>query len=333
MNNHSYLSRRNFFNYVKLLLVFLLASCSRESKKITIGFQKSFFPEYFKTLIPNLWEKENINLKDIYKKNNIQKYKKIDYLLVNDGWIKKINFDDFKDFDKQLFLKLNNKSQNYLSLFDVNIRNKLFPIGVIPYVIAIKNNYEIKNISNNSWNFLLSKDLKGKIILPNSPRIILSIADRIDNKAALNKLINQQNIYDDKNALEWLLNSKALIAVLPFTLCQKYLKIDSRLSFIFPRTGVPLLWQFLMNKKYAKKEPLIEWINSLENDNTLRKLEKQGWITPFKDIYNVDIKTENIKNQNNLLSDECWQNSWSFPPLNEKEKTKIEILWKNSLAP
>jgi len=332
MNNYIF-SRRNFFNYAKLFFLFFLASCTRESKKIIIGFQKSFIPEYFKSLIPNLWVKENINLNDIYKSNNIQKYKEIDYLLVNDGWINNINFDDFKDFDKELFLKLNKKAKNYLSLFDINIRNKIYPIGVIPYVVVIKKNYATKNISNKSWDFLLSKDLKGKIILPNSPRIIMSLAERIDNQGVLNKLINQDNIYDDKNALDWLLNSKAVIAVVPFNLCQKYLKIDSRLSFIFPRTGVPLIWQFVLNKKYSENDSLIKWINSLENYNASRKLEKEGWILPFKDIYNVDFNNENLKNQNILILDQCWQNSWSFPPLNEEEKTKIEIIWKDSLTP
>ena len=333
MSKYSYFSRRKFFNSLKLLFIFLLTSCTRISRNISIGFQKSFFPESFKSLLPNIWDKENIDLKDIYNSNNIQKYKKIDYLLVNDGWINNIKFDDFKNLDKELFLKLDDKSKNYLRSFDINIRNKLFPIGVIPYAVVIKNNSATKNISNKSWDFLISKDLKGKIILPNSPRILISIAKRIEDQKALNKIINQQNIYDDKNALDWLLNSEAAVAVMPYSLCKKYLKIDSRLSLFFPITGVPLIWQFVMSKTYASQEPLLDLIKSLEDYNAFEKLKREGWFVPFRGIDINNAYSTKYKTKNNGPSYECWENSWSLPPINEEEKTKIEILWKKSLTP
>ena len=35
------------------------------------------------------------------------------------------------------------------------------------------------------------------MILPNSPRILISIAEKINNKNAIKAMINQDNIYDD----------------------------------------------------------------------------------------------------------------------------------------
>ncbi|MBK16852.1 MAG: hypothetical protein CMK49_02405 [Prochlorococcus sp. SP3034] len=328
MSNYSFFSRRRFFTYIKLLFVFLLTSCTKESNKKVIGYQKSFLPESFKKLIPTFWNKENVNFGDIYEYKNTNKYQEIDYLLVNDGWINNVKFDDFKNLDKNLFLKLNYKSKEYLKSFDEGIRHKLFPIGVIPYAIVIKNNYYTRNIYNESWDLLLTKELKGKIILPNSPRILLSIAERIDDKNALSKLINQQNIYDDKNVLDWLLNSKTALAVIPYSLCQKYLKIDPRISVVFPRTGVPLIWQFVMSKKYSNEKPLLEWLNALENYKALNLLKKEGWYIPFE-----NINFENYKTKNNEPSQECWQNSWSLSLINEEEKAKLEILWGNLLTP
>ena len=42
-----------------------------------------------------------------------------------------------------------------------------------------------------------------------------------------------------------------------------------------------------------------------------------------------------IKLQNNNFgpSKKCWENSWSFSPLNNKEKLNLENLWNQSLTP
>ena len=333
MSNYSYLSRRKFFNYIKLSFVFLVTSCTKVSKNIVVGFQKSFFPESFKNLFPKNWDRENIDLKEIYNPKNFHIYNKIDYILINDGWINKIKFDDFTSLNTKFFSRLSDKSINYLSSFDENISNKLFPIGVIPYAVVIKNNEDIKNIAKESWDFLLFKDLKGKIILPNSPRIILSIAEKVDDQKALNKIINQQNIYNDKYALDWFLNSKAVIAVLPYSLCQTISKIDSRISLVFPRNGVPLLWQFFLCKSFSNQKPLLNWINSFENTSVLKNLLKDGWYLPFKDKYIQDFYSENFKVTKNGPSNECWENSWSLPNINKTEKIEIERLWKTLLTP
>tara|TARA_Y100000589_G_C27127337_1_gene619098 strand:+ start:238 stop:1233 length:996 start_codon:yes stop_codon:yes gene_type:complete len=331
MKGYSYLSRRKFFNLFKFLFIFLLTSCTNKSRSIVIGFQKSFFPKSFKNLLPNIWKKENIDFNDLYNPQNITKYKKLDYLLINDGWINKLEVDDFKDLDEELFSQLNNKSNNFLRSFENKLRNKLFPVGVIPYAVVIKNNFAIEKLAKQSWNFLLSKDLKGKIILPKSPRVILSIAERIDEKKSLNRLINQQNIYDDKNSLDWLLNTKAVVAVMPYTLCQEIIKIDSRLSLVFPRKGVPLIWQFVLCKTNSNQRPLIDWIKSLENDITQKKLLKEGWFVPFENLKVAN--SSNKMNKSSLPSNECWKNSWSLSPLNKSDKTKLELLWGTLLTP
>ena len=333
MIKYEYLSRRNFFNFVKLSLIFLLASCAKGSKNIVIGLQKTFFPETFKNVLPDFWDKENIDFIEIYNHKNVHRYNKLDYLLVNDGWLNKLKFDDFKDFDMELFSKLNDKSKNLLTTFEKKISRKLLPIGVIPYGVVIKNNSDIVSIASESWDFLLLKDLKNKIILPQSPRIILSLAEKIDDQKALNKLIDQENIYDDKNILDWLINSKAIAAVMPYFLCQKILNIDSRLSLVFPKKGVPLMWQFIMCKSNANPRSLFAWIETLKDFEVQKKLFKEGWYPTFKYEYIKDLYSSKNDIKNSGPSYECWQNSWSLSPLSKKDKNKIELLWKKSLSP
>ena len=334
MNNNYFSSRRKFLNIFKLLFIFLVTSCTKVSKQLTIGLQKSFFPDSFKNLIPENWHLENINLNKISSNSIKQNYKKVDYLIVNDGWINSIKFDEFQELDSELFDKVSGKSRNHLNYYDINAKNKLFPIGLIPYAVIVKNNIDIKNIAIKSWDFLLLKELKSKVILPNSPRLISSIAKRINSPEALKKLINQENIYDEKNALGWLLDTKAVAAIIPYTLCKKYLQMDSRLSLVFPSQGVPLSWQFILIKTNVSQEPFIKWINSLEKFSVINKLKKDGWFVPFKEelIHDItDLKSSKV--DKNLISKECWDNSWSLPPLSKNQKMRMEIEWEKASAP
>jgi len=326
-------TRREFLKYGNLSLLFLLNSCSNIKKKLRISFQSSFYPDSFKEILPASWEKANINYGEVDIDKN-QEYNS-DLIVVNDGWINSLNFDLFQNINYlTIYNNLDERSKDYLKTFDKNKANKIFPIGVIPYAVIIKNNKDLIISARNSWEFLLSKKLAGKIILPKSPRIIMSIAKKIDDKNSLGKLRKQTMFYTDKNALNWLINSPACVAILPYSICLKYLKIDSRLSIVFPEKGVPLMWNFLINKSKLNDEILVDWINSLEKKISIDKLANAGWYLPFKNEYSQSKYNPKIS-KNGLLgpSKICWQNSWSFPSLDSQEKIKLEKFWSESLTP
>tara|TARA_B100000212_G_scaffold133783_1_gene100470 strand:- start:130 stop:651 length:522 start_codon:yes stop_codon:yes gene_type:complete len=173
------------------------------------------------------------------------------------------------------------------------------------------------------------------MILPNSPRILISIAERMNNKNAIKAIINQVNIYDDINAIDWLINTEAVLAILPLTICEKYLKIDSRLSIVFPNKGVPLMWNFLLLNKNFNQTLLINWIDELLDRNSLNKLTKDGLYLPFKNefIQSKYKDTSNSPRSSNRPTEECWRNSWSFNSLKISEKIELKKIWKKSLAP
>ena len=54
-------TRREFINYGRLSLLFLLYSCGNNSNKVKISLQKSFYPKSFKDTIPKWWTKEEMN--------------------------------------------------------------------------------------------------------------------------------------------------------------------------------------------------------------------------------------------------------------------------------
>ena len=175
-------TRREFLNCGKLSLLFLLNSCSNLPNKVKIALQNSFYPESFKDTIPKDWKQEKINFESIQLQKNRNAIFNSDFTLINDGWITSIDFAEFEKINEHpLIENLDNRSIDFLGSFNQNQRNKLFPIGVVPYTIIIKNNKELINSARTSWDFLLSKKLAGKIIFPQSPRIILSISQKINS--------------------------------------------------------------------------------------------------------------------------------------------------------
>ena len=326
-------TRREFLNCGKLSLLFLLNSCSNLPNKVKIALQNSLYPQSFKDTIPKDWKQEKINFKSIQLKKNRNTIFNSDFTLINDGWITSINFAEFEKINEYPFIKnLDKRSIEFLGSFNEIQRSKLFPIGVVPYTIIIKNNKELISSARNTWDFLLSKKLKGKIIFPKSPRILMSIAEKINTSNSLKKLKSQAMLFDDENMLNWLINSDACVAIVPFSLCSKYLKVDPRLSLAFPSQGVPLMWHFLLSRSDLNNAKLTDWIKSFEKKSVVDKLVSQGWYLPF----NSDYLQSKYKSE--LLpisgpSQKCWDNSWSFPVLTNEEKIKLENSWNDSLTP
>ena len=329
-----YSTRRQFLNYGKLSLLFLLNSCSNSSKKISIAFQSSFYPQSLKDTLPESWQQESINFNKLDLEINKNKLSNTEFILINDGWINSLNFESFQNINN-LFPndKLNDRAKDFLKNFKENQSNKLFPIGIIPYAVIIKNNKDLIDNARNSWDFLLSKKLKGKIIFPQSPRIIMSISKKISGKDSLSKLKGQAMLFDDQNSINWLLNSHANVAIIPYSQCVEYLKVDSRLSIVFPSKGVPLIWNFLLSKSKIYNKILIDWINSFDKRNTIDQLAYQGWYLPFNNKYSQSKYDKDSKNNNFGPSQLCWQNSWSLLPLSDEEKFNLENLWNQSLIP
>ena len=326
-------TRREFLNCGKLSLLLLLNSCRNNANKVKISLQSSFYPKSLIDTIPKEWEKEKINFESIYLHKNRNTISNTDFTLVNDGWINSIDFALFEKINTYpLNENLDKRSIDFLGSFNENQRRKLFPIGVIPYTIIIKNNKELINSARTSWDFLLSKKLTGKIIFPQSPRIILSIAQKINSSNSLKKLKSQAMLFDDKNMLNWLINSDACVAIVPYSLCSKYLKIDPRLSLVFPSQGVPLMWHFLLSRSNLNNAILIKWIKSLENKSIVDKLVSQGWYLPFNSDY-LQSKYKSEMFPTSGPSEKCWQNSWSFPVLTNEQKINLKNFWNESLTP
>jgi hypothetical protein len=134
-------TRREFLNYGKLSLLFLLNSCSNLPNKVKITLQNSFYPESFKDSIPKDWKQEKINFESIQLQRNTNTIFNSDFTLINDGWINTIDFAEFEKINEYpLIENLDNRSIDFLGSFNQNHTSKLFPIAVVPKTNNNKNN-------------------------------------------------------------------------------------------------------------------------------------------------------------------------------------------------
>ena len=97
-----YTTRRQFLNFGKLSLLLFLNSCSNSSKKIKISFQSSFYPKSFKDTLPSILHQENINFEELKLGKNKIQLSKSDFILINDGWLERINFSNFQNINDPL---------------------------------------------------------------------------------------------------------------------------------------------------------------------------------------------------------------------------------------
>ena len=69
-----------------------------------------------------------------------------------------------------------------------------------------------------------------------------------------------------------------------------------------------------------------------EDDSDVEVIEPVA-LKSFKNEYSQDKYNIKIENNNYGPSKNCWENSWSFSPLNNDEKLSLENLWNKSLTP
>ena len=92
------------------------------------------------------------------------------------------------------------------------------------------------------------------------------------------------------------------------------------------------MWHFLLSRSNLNNAILIKWIKSLENKSIIDKLVSQGWYLPFNSNY-LQSKYKSDTFRISGPSEECWENSWSFPVLTNEQKIKLKNSWNESLIP
>ena len=310
-----------------------ITGCRNLEKKPILASIEGTLPVKLIRTLPPSWKYETIDIKSISSPFRDLIKQQASVIAINDGWISSLPNQLIAPFPPiPIASTFDNQAKFFIDSFGQEYSNRILPIGVSPWVMLFRNGENWFKEAMLNWDVLLNSNLKGSIVLPNSPRLVMSLAKNMSDPFAFDKLRSNCTIYDDRNALNWLLAGKVKVAVLPLVRCWKSLISDPRLRAILPETGSPLSWTVLVRTRNDFQVPiLIDWLEKSWNEPLVQYLLSKGWVPPLE-----HSKLEKYKNYigdkyGSILipSNSIWNKCWSLPPLDEREKINLEKLWLN----
>lgn len=248
-----------------------------------------------------------------------------------DGWASELPLNRLQPFGAADVLgRLVAAAQPVSRLFQPEGKPALaFPWAFSPWVIVLRSQPElaVRARGPQGWAALGDPALKGRLVLPSSPRVSIEICG--GDLARLQALRANALAYDDANALNLLLTGEASAAVVPQQRVIPLLRRDQRLEVVLPVTGAPLGWQVLIRPAAAKSEPPLEWLGDLLEAPLLPKLLAAGWVPPLprRNLAAALARLPKPVAELLLPPDAVLQRCWSLPPLSPGRRLALQTLW------
>tara|TARA_Y100001968_G_scaffold275091_1_gene268630 strand:- start:4216 stop:5223 length:1008 start_codon:yes stop_codon:yes gene_type:complete len=332
--NSIYLKRREFIRLGVGVSILGLIGCSRGTTNRTVlRASTKALPREFLATLPSLWKFEKLDIEAGANPYESALEKETDLLAIQDGWLDILPSSELLTIDLAGFLPfLSAKAKKFNEAFSYDFDKKLLPIGLTPWVMLFRNGEPWLETAKESWEVLLDPRLNDQIILPNSPRLIIEIAEKIGNKNNLKKLRKQVKAYDDMNGINWITSGKARVAVLPLNRCIDSLIKDHRLSIALPNVGSPLNWTVLVRPASSQGMLPSSWFKELCRGPMLRRLLNKGWILPIpyekfsKEKFSLRQDLSSVI----IPSKQVWDNCWSLLPLTRLERKDLTERWIDS---
>jgi hypothetical protein len=208
-----------------------------------------------------------------------------------------------------------------------------FPWAYSPWVIALRNRPDLVARREQGWSLLLDPSLRGRLVLPSSPRISLEIVQ--GDFQQLERLRAQALAYDDRDGLSLLLSGDAEAALLPLQRLIPLLRRDQRLAVIWPDSGAPLSWQLLLRPAPSQAQagqeppPPLEWLGAVLEPSLLEPLLAKGWVPPLPQAVLAPVARRFPEAMAALLlpGDALLGRCWSLPPLTLAQQLAQQNLW------
>ncbi len=329
----SMLTRRNFLGLGVLAGLGALTSCSVDSNTALLTATKDKFPKEWLKELPAPWQFKPLKVQsesDPFKKTILEG---ADLIALGDGWLNTIPIELLQSIGgDQLMSRMDFQAQNFIRNLGKELSSCVIPIGVSPWVMVFRKGNRWISEAKESWQVLLDPFLKDQVILPHSPRVIMSIAEGIEKPNSLKKLRAQAKAFDDRNGLNWLLSGEGRVAVLPLKNCWNVLSRDPRLSVALPTSGAPLDWTVLVQSRSSAQPFPKRWLEKGLSMPLLGKLLSRGWKPPLpREELDKAIEFVPERYRSTLLPVEAtWSNCWSFAPLNYLEFKELKNQWEQS---
>ncbi len=310
-----------------------LSSCGITPSTPLLVSYKGVLPKELLKTLPSNWRFEMLDASGTGKPFRDPVTMSGDLLATGDGWLQSFSFEEFKTIgEENLKGRLNQQANTFLTSFSPSIASKIIPIGFSPWVMLFRGNDELLLKARQTWQVLLEPELKGKLVLPRSTRLIMALADQMGGDKELVRLREQVITFDEQNSMNWLLSGRAKVVVLPLQHCVNQLIRDPRLSVALPSEGAPLNWTILMRPAKAIHPLPSSWIKALWSAPILGKLVSKGWFPPLPYVELMELISDvSFQDHSGVLkSKDLYERLWSLTPLNRIEKNSLELRWLNS---
>ncbi len=328
------LGRREFIRFASLTTLLGLSGCSFANSKPNLRLSRGGLPREFVQAIEKHkpWTYKYFDSDFDLSQGKFLLNKNDELIALADGWLKHCPFELFQTIEApEVYGQLSNQAKSFLNSFRSDVSTRILPIAFSPWVLIFRGGKDFLDRARDSWEVLLDPLLRDQVVLPSSPRVIMSLAEKMNQPDSLRLLRLQTKIYDDKNGLNWLISGKAKVAVLPLQTCLNTLASDPRLNIVLPRQGAPLNWTLLLRSKFSKEKLPLGWIKDTWRLPLILSLLAKGVMPPInysKIVKFVDYLPE--KYQSIYNSQESLEMSWSLPPLNKLGEKYLEDKWINS---
>ena len=253
---------------------------------------------------------------------------------LSDGWAGGLSPDRLQPFEApRLWARLAPFSAAVARLFGPAGAPVLaFPWAYSPWVIALRSRPDLVARRQEGWALLLDPGLRGRLVLPSSPRISLEIVG--GELGRLERLRAQALAYDERDGLNLLLSGEAEAAVLPLQRLIPLLRRDQRLAVIWPQSGAPLSWQLLLRPAVApgggpESPPPLDWLGAVLEPPLLEPLLARGWVPPLPQAQLAPVARRFPAAIAKLLlpGEALLQRCWSLPPLTLAQQLAQQNLW------
>ena len=228
-----YVGRRELIQLGILLSIPTLTGCGKLSIQPILRSSEETLPNSFARLLPEPWLIKPLKVKSNFAKDQLTIPPNSDLIAIGDGWISELEKESLQPIsEERISTRFDYQTKEFLKGFGPELALRLFPIGVSPWVMLFRNGEPWASSAKEGWNVLLDPDLRGRVVLPSSPRFVMSIANKIDEPDALRKLRIQALTFDDRNSLNWILSGKARVVILPLIRCFSSLIRDPRIIIL-----------------------------------------------------------------------------------------------------
>ena len=208
-----------------------------------------------------------------------------------------------------------------------------FPWAFSPWVLVLRNRPSRAARGGEGWELLLDPSLRGKLVLPSSPRLCIELMGRdFDRIQALRR---QALAYDDRDGLNLLLSGEAEAAVAPLRRLIPLLRRDQRLQVVLPTGGAPLSWQLLLRPTGSAVPLPADWITAALEPPLLAALLQAGWVPPLpRAVLEPEVRRFPEPLASLLLpGQEVLDRCWSLPPLTTPQRLALQTVWDASGLP